>query len=120
MRYGIVAILECNRIAVAFRGKRACMIHGATGYDILLDASFQQVREREFCHFTCTDESSKKRWYYINQSREVIVTNLKALIARDIFGNQAFYPIINKGDKTIQESLNALNQHKAAFPITDE
>ncbi len=60
------------------------------------------------------------RWYYINLSRQVIVTNLKALIARDIFGNQAFYPIINKGDKTIQESLNALNQHKAAFPITDE
>ena len=60
------------------------------------------------------------RWYYINLSRQVIVTNLKALIARDIFGNQAFYPIINKGDKTIQEALNALNQHKAAFPITDE
>ena len=59
------------------------------------------------------------RWYYINLSRQVIVTNLKALIARDIFGNQAFYPIINKGDKTIQEALNALNQHKAAFPITD-
>ncbi len=59
------------------------------------------------------------RWYYINLSRQLIVTNLKALIARDIFGNQAFYPIINKGDKTIQEALNALNQHKAAFPITD-
>ncbi|MBR7011653.1 MAG: S41 family peptidase [Muribaculaceae bacterium] len=59
------------------------------------------------------------RWYYINLSRQVIVTNLKALIARDIFGNQAFYPIINRGDKTIQEALNALNQHKAAFPITD-
>lgn len=59
------------------------------------------------------------RWYYINQSRQVIVTNLKALIARDIFGNQAFYPIINRDDKTVLAALKALNQHKAAFPITD-
>ena len=59
------------------------------------------------------------RWYYINQSQDVIVTNLKALIARDIFGNQAFYPIYNHNDKTIQAALKALNKHKAVFPITD-
>ena len=59
------------------------------------------------------------RWYYINQSHDVIVTNLKALIARDIFGNQAFYPILNRNDKTVQAALKALNKHKAAFPITD-
>ena len=59
------------------------------------------------------------RWYYINLSHDVIVTNLKALIARDIFGNQAFYPILNRNDKTVQEALKALNKHKAAFPLTD-
>lgn len=59
------------------------------------------------------------RWYYINQSRDVIVTNLKALIARNTYGNMAFYPIINRTDKTVQAALNALNQHKAAFPITE-
>ena len=59
------------------------------------------------------------RWYYINLSRDVIATNLKALIARDIFGNEAFYPIINRNDKTVQEALKAMNMHKAAFPITN-
>jgi carboxyl-terminal processing protease len=59
------------------------------------------------------------RWYYINLSRDLLVTNLKALIARDTFGNQAFYPIVNRRDKTVQTTLKALNQHKAAFPITD-
>ena len=59
------------------------------------------------------------RWYYINLSRDLIVTRLKALIARDAFGNQAFYPIVNRIDKTLQEALKALNKHKAAFPITD-
>ena len=59
------------------------------------------------------------RWYYINLSKDVIVTNLKALIARDIYGSQAFYPILNRNDKTVQAALKALNKHKAAFPITD-
>ena len=59
------------------------------------------------------------RWYYINQSQELILTSLKALIARDIFGSQAYYPILNRTDKTVQEALKALNKHKAAFPITD-
>jgi carboxyl-terminal processing protease len=59
------------------------------------------------------------RWFYINQSRDLIVTNLKALIARDIFGNKAYYPIVNRNDKTLQTALNAMNKHKAAFPITE-
>ncbi len=60
------------------------------------------------------------RWYYINQSHDVIATNVKALIARDTFGNQAFYPILNRMDKTVQTALRALNQHKAAYPITTD
>lgn len=57
------------------------------------------------------------RWYYINQSRDLILTNLKALVARDIFGNEAFYPIYNKNDKTLQAAVKALTKHKAVFPI---
>lgn len=59
------------------------------------------------------------RWYYINVSRDLIVTKLKALIARDIFGSQAYYPILNRNDKTVQQALKALNKHKAVFPITE-
>lgn len=59
------------------------------------------------------------RWYYINQSQGIIATNLKALIARDIFGNKAFYPILNRSDKTVLAALKALNSHKAYFPITN-
>ena len=59
------------------------------------------------------------RWYYINVSRDKIVTELKALIARDIFGSQAYYPILNRNDKTVQQALKALNKHKAVFPITE-
>lgn len=60
------------------------------------------------------------RWYYINQSRDIIVNYIKALVARDIFGNESFYPIINRNDKTVEAALKAFNKHKAAFPITSD
>lgn len=59
------------------------------------------------------------RWYYINLSRDMLVTIIKALIAHNAFGNQAYYPIVNRNDKTVQAALKALNKHKAAFPITE-
>ena len=59
------------------------------------------------------------RWYYIDQSRELILTNLKALIARDLLGQSAFYPIYNRHDKTIEAALKALNKHKATYPIQE-
>ena len=57
------------------------------------------------------------RWYYINISRNLLLTQLKALMARDMFGNDAFYPIYNRNDKDIEIALKAINKHKATFPI---
>ena len=57
------------------------------------------------------------RWYYINQSKTLLSTNLKALIARELLGQDAFYPILNRTDKTIDAALRALDRHEASFPI---
>lgn len=59
------------------------------------------------------------RWHYIRQSQDLITRVIKGLIARDILGQSAYYPIINRDDKTIDTALKTLNKHKAAFPITD-
>ena len=48
------------------------------------------------------------------------MTQIKALIARDIFGPDAFYPIYNRDDKNIEAALKAFDNHKAVFPITAE
>ena len=64
-----------------------------------------------------TSQGVPARWYYINQSRDLLLTSIKALIARDNFGNEAFYPIYNRNDVTIQTAIKALNKHKAMFPI---
>ena len=70
----------------------------------------------EFVDYATT-QGVPARWFYINQSRDVILTSIKALIARDTFGNEAFYPIYNRNDVTIQTAIKALNKHKAMFPI---
>ena len=60
------------------------------------------------------------RWYYINISRNLIINQLRALIARDAFGNQAFYPVFNTADKTVAEAIKVLKSGKAELPIVDE
>ena len=60
------------------------------------------------------------RWYYINISRNLIINQLRALIARDAFGNQAFYQVFNTADKTVAEAIKVLKSGKAEFPIVDE
>lgn len=60
------------------------------------------------------------RWYYINLSRNLLLIQLKALIARDAFGNSAFYPIYNNKDKNIEAAIKAFKKNKAVYPITNE
>lgn len=58
------------------------------------------------------------RWYYINISRQILLSEIKALIARDIFGIDAYYPILNQYDSTVEEAIKAIRKHKAEFPIS--
>ena len=86
--------------------------------EFLSTAPSDEVLLKDFADYASRNGIAP-RWYYINLSRDVIVTNLKALIARDTFGSQAFYPIVNRQDNTVLAALKALNQHKAAYPISD-
>ena len=81
----------------------------------LLDDNTQLLND--FVNFAAKHDVPA-RWYYINQSRDLLLNDLKAFVARDLFGQKAFYPIYNRNDKTIEAALKALNKHKAAFPLT--
>lgn len=58
------------------------------------------------------------RWYYVDLFGNLIVNQLKALIARDIIGLDAYYEIVNRQDPTVVEALNHLNTGEADFPVT--
>lgn len=70
--------------------------------------------------FVCyaRDNGVPMRWYYINLSRALIARQLRALMIRDVLGEEEFYKYYNQSDRTIQAALKALNEGKAKFPIS--
>ena len=60
------------------------------------------------------------RWYYINVSKKNILSALKSLIARGVFGAEAYYIIHNQTDNYVIQSVKALRSGKAQIPITEE
>ncbi|MDE6282473.1 MAG: S41 family peptidase [Muribaculaceae bacterium] len=60
------------------------------------------------------------RWYYINISHDLIVNQLKALIARDTLGYGAYFEISNVDDINVKRAIDELLGGNAAFPIMPE
>lgn len=51
-----------------------------------------------------------KRPVYLNISRPLILSQVKALIARNILGMSAYFEVYNKSDKTVIEALKYVNK----------
>ncbi len=60
------------------------------------------------------------RWSHINQSHSLIVNQLKALIARDAIGLDAYFEIINSTDTTVKEAIKQIKDSNADYPVTIE
>lgn len=63
----------------------------------------------DFVSYAHKNGNIAPRWYYINQSRDLIVSVLKALIARDILGTSAYYEIMNETDTSVAKAIENLN-----------
>ena len=74
---------------------------------------------RSFVRFA-SDNGIAPRWYYINISRDLIVNQLKALIARDILGIGAYYQIVNVTNPVVVEAIKCLKAGDADFPIVNK
>lgn len=72
--------------------------------------------------FVCyaKDNGVPMRWYYINLSRSLLARQLRALLIRDVLGDEEFYRYYNQTDNTINAALKALNDGKGKFPITSK
>lgn len=69
----------------------------------------------QFVSYASREGGIAPRWYYINQSRNLIVSLLKALIARDAMGTSAYYEVINRTDNTIARALEELDGGNSAL-----
>lgn len=54
------------------------------------------------------------RWFYINRSRDLLLNQLKAVIARDLINFNSFIEILNRKDVTIDRAIKALESGEAA------
>ena len=70
------------------------------GHDVLLWAFVKYA----------ADHGVARRWYYINNSADLIVNLLTAHIARDILGADAFYQIVNSRDPMVEEAVDRITR----------
>lgn len=57
------------------------------------------------------------RWYYINKSSDLIISQLKAMIARDVLGYPAFIELLNENDKVVTNALQQLKEGNSPVNI---
>ena len=57
------------------------------------------------------------RWFYINQSKQLLLNQIKAVIARDLLGYGAFLEILNDNDLTIKRALKELDEGNSPVSI---
>lgn len=57
------------------------------------------------------------RWYYINQSRDLLLNQIKAMIARDVLGYSAFIELLNEDDKAVGKAYDLLKEGKSPVEI---
>lgn len=71
-----------------------------------------------FADYAYTQGGVAPRWYYINISRDLIVNQLKGLIARDVLGQWGYYKVTNELDTTVQRALDEMAAGHASVPVT--
>ncbi|MDE6134951.1 MAG: peptidase S41, partial [Muribaculaceae bacterium] len=74
---------------------------------------------QSFVSYAANKGGIPARWYYINISANLIVNQLKALIARDILGLDGYFQISNTTDPVVMEAVERLQRGDADFPLTD-
>ena len=60
------------------------------------------------------------RWYYISKSRNVILNQLKAMIARHVLGYQEFIEILNESDNTVISAIEKLEMGQSPINIENK
>ncbi len=71
----------------------------------------------QFVNYAQSQKIAPKQIEYTT-SKDLILTAIKALIARDIIGSQAYYEIAYKNDNAVQKAIYHLNNGDAKNPIT--
>lgn len=92
---------------------------GAESVDELLGRlPSDAVLLHSFVNYASAEAGIRPRWYYINISQDLIVNQIKAIIARDILGFDAYFELSNRRDPVVLEALRRIASGEAKAPVT--
>lgn len=88
---------------------RKTLSHATTPDELIRQLPSDDELLSEFVSYCSTVGKIPPRWYYINQSRDLIVSILKSLIVRDVLGLSSYYEVINQTDSTVLKAIEILS-----------
>ncbi len=95
-----------HRFAFAYTDSNRELLNNAKDVESLLGIlPSDDVLLSAFVEYSRDKGGIAPRWYYINISRDLIVRQLKSLIASDILGQSALFEVSNQADKAVIQAV---------------
>lgn len=107
-----------QKFAYSVADKYRNMLNGVKSLDRLLKILPRDNTLLESFVDFAANNGVPARWYYINRSRDILLDQIKAMIARDVLGYPAFIELLNENDNVVNKALELLNQGKSPINIT--
>ena len=114
VNYGII-----YQFALEYTNKHRKELSQFKDYGSLLQYLKRKPLLDEFVIYAAS-KGVKPRPVYINISRKIINNQLHAYIARNLLGDEAFYPILMLEDKTFLKAVDILDENKGFPEIPDK
>lgn len=108
-----------QRFAAEFAEKYRPMIKSKTLSELNRILPRDNTLLNNFAEFA-VENGLPARWYYINKSRDLLLNQLKAIIARDLIGFNAFIELSNRQDSTIEAAVKSLQSGNSPINITGD
>ena len=105
-----------QRFAGEFAEKYRPMIKKKTIDDLMRVMPRENMLLQSFVSYAAAN-GLPARWFYINKSRDLLLNQLKAVIARDLIGFNAFIEILNRKDTAVLRALEALERNESPVNI---
>lgn len=100
-----------QRFAFDVTDKYRSVLSGVKKSDMVLNIiPRDETMLKNFVDFG-VENSIPARWYYIRQSSNLLLHNIKAMIVRNVLGYNEFYRIYYQNDPNILKAVDALNNN---------
>lgn len=98
-----------HRFAFMFAdGNRSTLSQAGSTSELLEMLPADDALLQQFVNYSQQQAGIPPRWYYINISRDLIVKQLKSLIASDVLGQQALFEVSNLTDPMVIRTVSEI------------